>query len=98
MIVGNCAGSRGWLSLSCDGSASIDPTSTLRERSYYFHLDAADKSYPIVPNFRQWTYPHDRLPPHWQQLAPDTNPASSSVTLAPPTAHARWLVSRQRMP
>jgi hypothetical protein len=57
--------------------------STLRERSYYFHLDAADEPYPIVPNFRQWTYPHDRFPPHWQQLAPDTNPTSSSVTLAP---------------
>jgi hypothetical protein len=28
-------------------------------------------------------YPHDRLLPHWQQLAPDINPASSSVTLAP---------------
>jgi hypothetical protein len=38
--------------LSRDGSALIDPTSTLRERSYYFHLDAATNPYPIVLNFR----------------------------------------------
>ncbi|KAF2820871.1 hypothetical protein CC86DRAFT_374153 [Ophiobolus disseminans] len=84
IIAGDYACGRGRLSLSRDGSVSIDPTSTLRERSYYFHLDAADDDpYPIVPNFRQWKYPHDRLPPHWQQLSPDTNPTSSSVTLAP---------------
>jgi hypothetical protein len=83
IIAGDCAGSRGWLSLSRDGSTLIEPSSTLRERSYYFHLDAADDPYPIVPNFRQWKFPHDRLPAHWQQLSPDTNPASSSVTLAP---------------
>ncbi|KAF2023443.1 hypothetical protein EK21DRAFT_80903 [Setomelanomma holmii] len=83
IIAGDYAGSRGWLSLSHDGSASIDPTSTLRERSYYFHLNAAEDPYPIVPNFRHWKYPHDRLPPHWQQLTHDTDPASSSVTLAP---------------
>jgi hypothetical protein len=83
IIAGDYAGGRGWLSLSRDGSASIDATSTLCERSYYFHLNAAEDPYPIVPNFRQWKYPHDRLPPHWQQLAVDTSPASSSVTLAP---------------
>jgi hypothetical protein len=78
IIAGDYAGGRGWLSLLRDGSALIDPISTLRERSYYSHLDAATDPYPIVPNFRQWKYPHDRLPAHWQQLSPDTNPASSS--------------------
>jgi hypothetical protein len=85
IIAGNRAG-RGWLSLSRDGSAPIDPTSTLRKRSYYFHLDAADAvddPYAIVPNFRQWSYPHDHLPLHWQQLASHSNSSSSGITLAP---------------
>jgi hypothetical protein len=82
VIAGDCAG-RGWLSLLRDGSAPIDPTSTLRKRSYYFHLDAADDPYAIVPNFRQWSYPHDCLPPHWQQLALDSGTVSSSIILAP---------------
>jgi hypothetical protein len=82
IITGDYAG-RGWLSLLRDDSAPIDPTSTLHERSYYFHLDAAEEPYPIVPNFRQWIYPHDRLPLHWQQLASEANRASSNTTLAP---------------
>jgi hypothetical protein len=82
VIAGNYVG-RGWLLLLRDGSDPIDPTSTLCERSYYYHLDAIDDPYAIVPNFRQWTYPHDRLPPHWQQVAPDSNTASSSIALAP---------------
>ncbi|KAF1828445.1 hypothetical protein BDW02DRAFT_652052 [Decorospora gaudefroyi] len=73
-----------WLSLLRDGSAPIDAASTLRGRSYYFHLDSADDDpYAIVPNFRQWSYPHDRLPTHWQQMAPNLNTASSGITFAP---------------
>jgi hypothetical protein len=82
IVTGDFAG-RGWLSLLRDDCAPIDPTSTLHERSYYFHLDAAEDPYPIVPNFRQWIYPHDCLPLHWQQLTPEANRASSSITLAP---------------
>ncbi|KNG46892.1 hypothetical protein DDE82_009028 [Stemphylium lycopersici] len=89
IIAGDFASGRGWLSLSRDGSASIDPTSTLRERSYYFHLDAADDPYPIVLNFRQWKYPHERLP-YWQQLAPDRNLASSSVAQVVPQWELDW--------
>jgi hypothetical protein len=48
VIAGNCVG-RGWLSLLRDGSDPIDPTSTLRERSYYYHLDATNDPYAICP-------------------------------------------------
>jgi hypothetical protein len=76
--------SRGWLSLSRDGSNMISPTSTLRRRSYYFHVGAGSQPhehpYPIVPNFSQWSYPHDRLPPHWREIVPEN--ASSTMTLA----------------
>jgi hypothetical protein len=82
MIAGNDVG-RGWLSLLREGGDPIDPISTLRERSYYFHFDDTDNPYAVVPSFRQWAYPHDRLPPHWQQLAPDSNIASSSIAFAP---------------
>ncbi|KAF2623331.1 hypothetical protein BU25DRAFT_414346 [Macroventuria anomochaeta] len=83
IVAGNC-GSQGWLSLSRDGSAPIEPSSTLHARSYYFHLAAADdEPYPIVPNFGQWLYPHDRLPLHWQQLATNANVAPPTIALAP---------------
>lgn len=89
VIAGNCAG-KCWLSLLRDGSASIDPASTLRGRSYYFHLDGADDDpYAIVPNFRQWSYPYEHLPIHWQQMAPNVSIASSGITFAP--SHLRTL-------
>ncbi|KAF2621125.1 hypothetical protein BU25DRAFT_483989, partial [Macroventuria anomochaeta] len=74
---------QGWLLLSRDGQRPNQPTSTLRQRSYYFHLKAADVLYANVPNFRQWSYPHDRLTPHRQQLARDLNTVPSSITLTP---------------
>ncbi|KZM18263.1 uncharacterized protein EKO05_0003198 [Ascochyta rabiei] len=83
-IVAGDRGRQGWLSLSRDGKVPIEPSSTLRTRNYYFHLATADdEPYPIVPNFGQWVYPHDCLPTHWQQLAPNVNAAPPTVALAP---------------
>jgi hypothetical protein len=87
IVTGN-SDSRGWLSLSRDGSNMISPTSTLRGRSYYFHLADSDVQrhehpYPIVPNFSHWSYPHERLPAHWRQMAPPPATVSSTMTLAP---------------
>lgn len=42
--------------IAATSSALIDPTSTLRERGYYSHLDAATDPYPIVPKFCLWTF------------------------------------------
>ena len=80
-------------------AARMDPNSILRRSSYYFHLpllqsdiDAGrpDNPYPIVPTFREWRFPHDRLPNQWKQTAPaDCDPvipdqsfATSNLTLA----------------
>jgi hypothetical protein len=76
------AGNRtdGWLSPLRDTvaarNARVDAASTLRERNYYFHLDhehgsdsGNDDPYAIVPTFREWRFPHDRIPTHWQQIA-----------------------------
>ena len=30
-----------------------------------FRADTIDTSYPITPNFREWRFPHDDLPPNW---------------------------------
>jgi len=80
VIAGDCAG-RGWLSLSRDGSDPVEATSTLCKDSYYFHLSDVDSPYAIVPSFRQWSYPHGRLPPHWQQLQYVSDTVSASVNL-----------------
>ncbi|KAH8714825.1 hypothetical protein GQ44DRAFT_762634 [Phaeosphaeriaceae sp. PMI808] len=86
----------GWLSILRDPDtargARIDATSMLHERNYYFHLDRkdgtdgdgdgdGDEPYAIVPTFREWRFPHDHLPAHWQQLpqaAPPNHIASPS--------------------
>jgi hypothetical protein len=67
--------------LSRDGSALIDTTSTLRARSYRFVLDAATDPYP-----RTELPPAEipvRPPSSSLAITPDTNPASSGVSLAP---------------
>ncbi|KAL8951836.1 MAG: hypothetical protein Q9222_002209 [Ikaeria aurantiellina] len=35
-----------------------------------FRADSIEGSYPITPNFQEWQFPHDKLPPHWL-LPPD---------------------------
>ncbi|KAJ9634073.1 hypothetical protein H2199_009104 [Coniosporium tulheliwenetii] len=78
------AGNRtdGWLSPLRDADAArnarVDAASTLHKRDYYFHLDrepgsdsGSDDPYAIVPTFREWRFPHDRIPAHWQRMAPN---------------------------
>lgn len=100
---GIVAGSRwdGWLSEAQEAgaSAAIDPTSILQKSSYYFHLPPArsdvdvghpNAPYPIVPNFREWRFPHDRLPGLWTRtasavcdsVAPEQSFTTSNLTLA----------------
>jgi hypothetical protein len=59
--------------------------SILHARSYYYHLedsDGSDLPYHIVPSFREWHSPHDRLPAHWAQLSSLSN-ATSNVSFTP---------------
>ncbi|KAF2728377.1 hypothetical protein EJ04DRAFT_591703 [Polyplosphaeria fusca] len=86
----------GWLSevKDPDASARIDPTTILCNTSYYFHLpplisgdgtDDLNLPYRIVPTFREWRFPHDRLPDLWKQTASAAcdfvNPEQSFATL-----------------
>ncbi|EDU47324.1 HNH-2 domain-containing protein [Pyrenophora tritici-repentis] len=93
------AGNRfnGWLSTSRNPDeardARVDAGSTLVARSYYYHLDrdddidGPDGPYRIVPNFREWRFPHEDIPAHWVQLsanatAQDSTFSRSNLTLA----------------
>ncbi|PVH72188.1 hypothetical protein DL98DRAFT_470762 [Cadophora sp. DSE1049] len=56
---------------------AADRDKMLDKYSYYFHLPDEDDDdnnarspYPIVPTFREWSFPHDQLPPSWTQSAP----------------------------
>jgi hypothetical protein len=75
----------GWLSTDRDPELArnnrVAATSILHARSYYFHLEGTDGSdlpYPIVPSFREWRFPHDRLPAHWAQLLSSSNTTSNA--------------------
>lgn len=50
----------------------VEPNSVLMQTNYYFHLPTHDSvtPYPVVPNFRQWCFPHDNLPAAWSQIVP----------------------------
>ncbi|KAL1796175.1 hypothetical protein ACET3X_004715 [Alternaria dauci] len=88
------AGNRfdGWLSTSRNSDTRdtrVDPNSTLVERSYYYHLDHNEAidgpvgdPYRIVPNFREWHFPHDQIPAHWEQLSAN---ATSLDSARPPS-------------
>ncbi|KAL5410109.1 hypothetical protein PMIN03_005570 [Paraphaeosphaeria minitans] len=89
IIAGNC--NDGWLSPNRDSEQArnnrVAASSMLHARSYYFHLncventDECDEPYPIVPTFREWCFPHDRVPAHWAQLS--SNTTSLTSTFAP---------------
>lgn len=76
----------GWLSTYPDIENArdnrVDANSTLRDRMYYYHLeplqdDGVDEPYKIVPSFREWEFPHYKMPPHWQAMAADRTAPSS---------------------
>ncbi|CAE7222155.1 hypothetical protein PTNB73_10458 [Pyrenophora teres f. teres] len=93
------AGNRfnGWLSTLRNPDeardARVDAGSTLVARSYYYHLDrdndidGPDGPYRIVPNFREWRFPHENIPAHWEQLSANATAqgltfSRSNLTLA----------------
>ncbi|RMZ72365.1 endoglucanase type c [Pyrenophora seminiperda CCB06] len=81
------AGNRteGWLSTLRNPQQArdnrVDANSILHEDDYYFHLpqdenaDGFTDPYPTVRTFSEWIFPHQRIPPYWQQLpAPSKEP------------------------
>ena len=68
---GILAGNRwdGWLTESREGPPIVlGPDGILLGSNYYFHLPLpSDAPYGIVPCFRMWEFPHEKLPPTWKQ-------------------------------
>lgn len=60
----------GWLTeQKAEGAAKVDPNSILDKPKYYFHLPHKNSTpYPIIPNFREWEFPHDNLPTWWSDI------------------------------
>ena len=79
IIANNCSG--GWLSSSRTGQQRTYPDADglIPPGTYFFHVDVEPDSppYPVVPNFRAWSFPHDEVPQLWRQ-------AAQSATMAGP--------------
>lgn len=43
----------------------LDHDDLLLDRVLYFHVPTGTGKYPVYPNFDNWAFPHDDLPPHW---------------------------------
>ncbi|RDW57457.1 hypothetical protein BP6252_13795 [Coleophoma cylindrospora] len=60
----------GWFSVTVDGDAiELQHGDILSHRDYYFHVpnSTLENPYPIVPTFKEWSFPHDNLHPLWQR-------------------------------
>ncbi|KAF5590036.1 endoglucanase type C [Fusarium pseudoanthophilum] len=64
-IVANNAFEKGYLARDERGKDRVsDDETILLQRDYWFFVEGDDR-YAIVPSFRDWQFPHDRLPEWW---------------------------------
>ncbi|KAF5629993.1 endoglucanase type C [Fusarium tjaetaba] len=64
-IVANNAFEKGYLARDERGKDRVSSDETiLLQRDYWFFVEGDDR-YAIVPSFRDWQFPHDRLPEWW---------------------------------
>lgn len=85
----------GWLSLSRSGQppVSADSEGLISAGVYFFHVSSGPnlEPYPIVPNFRAWTFPHEDLPSLWHESA------QSAVAIEPRTATETCRLTKKRL-
>ncbi|KAK5016936.1 hypothetical protein BJ546DRAFT_1013128 [Cryomyces antarcticus] len=81
-----CNAWTGYLILARGGERlALADDDLLTAQIYYFYVPDQDR-YPVYPNFDNWTFPHDNLPPYWTSAVPQTRstprafPAPSNVT------------------
>ncbi|KAM0557037.1 hypothetical protein ACHAPJ_005717 [Fusarium lateritium] len=71
-IIANNAFERGRLARDSEGKDIVSSDEKiLMQRDYWFFVDG-DERYSVVPSFRDWQFPHDKLPDWW------TAPSSSA--------------------
>ncbi|KAF2453895.1 hypothetical protein BDY21DRAFT_354445 [Lineolata rhizophorae] len=63
----------GFLAVDAKGESRIDetigPDEILTGREYFFVVEG-DVRYPVVPSFRDWEFPHHRVPDFWPHIPP----------------------------
>ncbi|KAF4974538.1 hypothetical protein FZEAL_8562 [Fusarium zealandicum] len=73
-IIANNAFEKGQLAKDSKGKNLITgDDKVLVERDYWFFVEGNER-YPVVPSFKDWEFPHDRLPSWW--IAPACPPGS----------------------
>ncbi|KAH6975855.1 hypothetical protein EDB80DRAFT_757639 [Ilyonectria destructans] len=72
-IVASNAFATGYLASDDKGIRRADtgPDSVLTRSEYWFFVEGDDE-YPVVPSFRDWQFPHDRLPSFWPLRAAES--------------------------
>lgn len=77
-----------WLSRSQSGEPRVEPDAggLMPGGDYFLHVPRHDPSeteaYAIVPNFRTWRFPHEALPPLWQQAGESDGNARSQFNFS----------------
>ncbi|KAF5019789.1 hypothetical protein F66182_8158 [Fusarium sp. NRRL 66182] len=65
-IIANNAFGEGWLARDEKGKDRVRADEkVLMQRDYWFFMDGGEERYSIVPSFKDWQFPHDRLPDWW---------------------------------
>ncbi|KAK5015469.1 hypothetical protein LTR60_002859 [Cryomyces antarcticus] len=76
----------------------------LVDRVLYFHVPTDIDKYPVYPNFDNWAFPHDDLPPQWPSAVRSEGegdddlkapPSSSTLTAAMLRRDRACIVSKQ---
>ncbi|KAK4977389.1 hypothetical protein LTR66_010734 [Elasticomyces elasticus] len=81
-----CNAWNGYFTRTRDGPRlELDHDDLLVDRVLYYHVPADTGKYPVYPNFDNWAFPHDDLPPQWPS-AVRSEGDGDDVTGAPPSS------------
>ncbi|TKA59822.1 hypothetical protein B0A49_14042 [Cryomyces minteri] len=96
----------GYFTRARDGPRlELDHDDLLVDRILYFHVPTDTGKYPVYPNFDNWAFPHDNLPPQWPSAVQSEGagvdelvapPSSSTLTAAVLRRDKACLISKQR--
>jgi hypothetical protein len=57
------------------------------DKLLYFHVPSSDVKHPVYPDFANWAFPHDNLPPSWPRApASDDDALDTDELRAPPSS------------
>ncbi|KAJ9633805.1 hypothetical protein H2199_009218 [Coniosporium tulheliwenetii] len=100
-----CNAWNGYFTRTRDGPRlELDYDDLLLDRVFYFHVPTGTGKYPVYPNFDNWAFPHDDLPPHWPSAVRSEGegvdelgapPSSSTLTAAVLRRDKACVISKQ---